>query len=61
MRIETLLVLADTRSTINHYRMESANILDRVLRVTGTAATPGPMEGYGAGLAAVQKIYRLEM
>ena len=38
MRLEILMILADMRSTWNHYIIKTANILDRILRASGTTA-----------------------
>ena len=38
MRVETMMTMADLRSAVNHYVVKSANVLDRTLRATGTAA-----------------------
>ena len=37
-RREILYTMADVRTAQNHYILKSANLLDRVLRATGTAA-----------------------
>ena len=38
MREETLMALADVKSTYDHYMLKTANIFDRTLRAEGTTA-----------------------